>query len=222
MYGNSENDMMKDLSDKLAAEIAQGLPGTDVQWEMASSDRMLKGFPRTPRADASHAAVLILLYPIDNTIHTLFIQRPDYEGVHGGQVGFPGGKREQADNDLVMTALREASEETGVIPSLVKLTGILTPLYIPVSNIIVTPVVGWSDNRPVLTPDHNEVVYIIEAPLTFFLDGSILRSKPFDIRGDLLDIRYFDFDGHVIWGATAMMLHELLVLMRRANLSAEV
>ena len=213
---------MKDLGERLGSEIAAGLPGTDVQWEMASSDRFIRGFPKTPRADSASAAVLILLYPRNKKIYTLFIQRPDYDGVHGGQISFPGGKRETGDTDLTYTALREASEETGIVPSQVEITGILTPLYIPVSNIVVTPVVGWTHRRPKFKPDGKEVVFIIEAPLSSFLDESIVKIKPFGVRGEMINIRYYDFKGHVIWGATAMMLHELLVILRRSNLSAEV
>lgn len=214
--------MIKEFAEKLGREIECGLPGTEVQWEMASSDRLIRGFPRIPRSDSASAAVLILLYPAGNEIHTLFIQRPDYDGVHGGQISFPGGKREKGDSDLIFTALREASEETGIIPSQVNITGILTPLYIPVSNIVVTPVVAWTGQMPLLLPDSKEVVFIIEAPLKSFLDETRVKIKPFEIRGEMINIRYFDFEGHVIWGATAMMLHELLEILRRSNLSAEV
>lgn len=213
---------MRDFAEKLVMAISGGLPGTEVQWEMASSDRLIRGFPKTARDDSASAAVLILLYPVDNVIHTLFIQRPDYEGVHGGQISFPGGKSEKDDSNLVYTSLREASEETGITPSLVNIIGILTPLYIPVSNIVVTPVVAWTGKRPHFKPDRKEVVFIIEAPLKTFLDESIVRIKPFAIRGEMINIRYYDYDGNVIWGATAMMLHELLEILRRSNLSAEV
>jgi 8-oxo-dGTP pyrophosphatase MutT (NUDIX family) len=105
---------MNDFAVRLKNEILKGLPGTDVQWEMASSDRFVRNFPRTPGKDARVAAVLILLYPHDDSIYTVFMQRPYYDGVHGGQISFPGGKKEPEDNDVIQTALREAYEETGV------------------------------------------------------------------------------------------------------------
>lgn len=210
------------LKEILRLEISKGLPGTEVQWALASSDRLVKDFPRAPRPDSAVAAVLILLYPENGNLQTVFIQRPEYNGVHGGQISFPGGKREPRDNDLTATALREAAEETGIIAQEVEILGILTPLFIPVSNIAVTPVVGWAENKPHLSPEKSEVVFIIEADLGSFLDYSIIRTRPYEIRGEKIDIRYFDYNGHVIWGATAMILHELLTIMKRANLSSRV
>lgn len=202
----------------LGEEISKGLPGTEVQWAMASSDRFIKDFPRVPRKDSAMAGVLILLYPYKGKILTAFIQRPDYEGVHGGQISFPGGKREEKDIDLVSTALREATEEIAIVPEEIEIIGTLTPLYIPVSNIVVTPVAGWVSHRPDFKPDPGEVEFIIEAELDLFLDYSIVRTRPWTISGEEIDIRYFDYEGHVIWGATAMILHELLAIINRAGL----
>lgn len=196
----------------------EGLPGTAVQWVMASSDRLVKDFPRIPRKDSSDAAVLILLYPVHGQVHSVFIQRPEYKGVHGGQISFPGGKKEPGDHDLLQTAIREAAEETGINPGDLNILGTLTPLYIPVSNIVVTPFVGWSENRPEFIPQADEVVFLIEAELSAFLDNSIVKTKPFEIRGEMIDIRYFDYKGNVIWGATAMIFHELLTLIKRGNI----
>lgn len=194
-----------------------GLPGTDVQWQMASSDRFVKNFPRIPGEDARVAAVLVLFYPENGTVYTVLMQRPDYNGVHSGQISFPGGKKEPGDNDVIQTALREAHEETGIDPSKVIILGMLTPLYIPVSNMIVTPVTGWISEKPLSNYKSDEVVFLIEADLKTLLDPSIIKSKPFEIRGELVDIKYFDYRGNTIWGATAMILHELLFIIRRGG-----
>jgi 8-oxo-dGTP pyrophosphatase MutT (NUDIX family) len=212
---------MESFKEKLKSEILKGLPGTEVQWALASSDRLIKDFPREPRADSTNAAVLILLYPFEGKIHTLFIQRPQYNGVHGGQISFPGGKQESSDKDLIQTALREASEETGIERAETEIIGVLTPLFIPVSNIIVTPVVAWMKKKPCLTPQESEVVFIIEAELDPFLDYSIIKTGPFKIRNEMIDIKYFDYNGNVIWGATAMILHELLTIIKRAGFAKE-
>jgi 8-oxo-dGTP pyrophosphatase MutT (NUDIX family) len=210
------------FADSLKEEIGKGLPGKEVQWALASSDRMVKAFPKVPRKDSAKAAVLILLYPVDGIVHTVFIQRPEYNGVHGGQISFPGGKKELSDQDLLQTAVREASEETGIDPSAVKIIGTLTPLYIPVSNIVVTPYVGWSDKKPLFTPEAAEVVFLIEADIGPFLDYSIIKIKPFEIRGERINIKYFDYKGNVIWGATAMILNELLTIISRGKISPRV
>jgi len=208
---------MKEFVEKLRIEISRGLPGTQVQWALASSDRMVKGFPREPRADSYEAAVMILLYPVNGSVHTALIQRPSYDGVHGGQISFPGGKKEASDTDLIQTALRETSEEIGVNTSEINVINKLTPLYIPVSNIIVTPVVGWIESQPVFNRQEEEVAFIIEADIKKLLNPDIIKIKPFEIRGEMIDIKYFDYNDNVIWGATAMILHELFTILRRGN-----
>jgi 8-oxo-dGTP pyrophosphatase MutT (NUDIX family) len=218
--GERETKIM--FKDTLKNEILNGLPGTEVQWALASSDRMVRNFPRIPRNDSLEAAVLILLYPYRKKIHTVFIQRPEYDGVHGGQISFPGGKKEKDDADLFHTAIREAAEETGIEKEGLEIIGALTPLYIPVSNIMVTPVVAWSARRPHFRIQASEVRFVIEARLKRFLDYSIVKTREFEIRGESIDIRYFDYDGHVIWGATAMIFHELLTIINRTALSPEV
>jgi 8-oxo-dGTP pyrophosphatase MutT (NUDIX family) len=210
---------MKYFAEKLRIEIAKGLPGTEVQWALASSDRMIKGFPRFPREDSKSAAVMILLYPKDDLIHTAFIQRPEYDGVHGGQISFPGGKKEVSDPDLIHTAIRETSEEIGIIPSEINVINTLTPLYIPVSNIVVTPVVCWMDKQPLFKRQEDEVVFIIEADIRTLMNPSTIKIKPFEIRGEMIDIKYFDYKDNVIWGATAMILHELFTIFKRAHFS---
>ncbi|MDT8400701.1 MAG: CoA pyrophosphatase [Bacteroidales bacterium] len=205
---------------RLRNALRKPLPGTDVQWEMASSDRMITNFPRKKRSDSKLAAVLILLYPVNGKIHTLFIQRPVYRGVHSGQISFPGGKMEKDDRDLTDTAIREACEEVGLCSGDLDILGSLTPLYIPVSNIEVSPVVAYCKSQPSFIPDGQEVVSIIEASLADFFSDDIVKEKPMVIRNEALNVKYFDYKGHIIWGATAMILHELLVIILREELSA--
>jgi 8-oxo-dGTP pyrophosphatase MutT (NUDIX family) len=207
---------MQNFLKTLKTELEKTLPGTEVQWEMASSDRMARNFPRVPGKDARIAAVLILLYPDSGSVHTVFIQRHDYIGVHGGQISFPGGKQEPSDENVIQTALREAHEEIGVDQEGISVIGTLTPLFIPVSNMIVTPVVGWMNEKPAFNHQPEEVVFLINADIKRLLDTSIVKTRPFEIRGELLDVKYFDYDGHIIWGATAMILHELLTILRRS------
>lgn len=212
---------MKTFSDILKDEISKGLPGTEVQWQMASSDRLVRDFPRVPGPNVRIASVLILLYPYNGTVRTVFIQRPDYNGVHSGQISFPGGRKEPSDSDIIETALREAKEEIGADPSEISVIGTLTPLFIPVSNMLVTPVAGWSKTKPEFKCQAEEVVFLIEADLRIFLDQAIVKTKPMEIRGEKYDIKYFDYDGFVIWGATAMMLNELLAIIKKSESISE-
>jgi 8-oxo-dGTP pyrophosphatase MutT (NUDIX family) len=208
---------MEVFANRLKEEILKELPGMKAQRYMSSS-RLRKNFHRKPESDLKVAAVLILLYPHAGSIYTIFLQRPDYNGVHGGQISFPGGKKETSDTDIVQTAIRETFEETGICRSDIKIIGTLTPLVIPVSNIVVTPVVGWTNKKPFFNPHPEEVDFIIEADIKTLLDPSIVKTKPFKIRGEITDIKYLDYNGNVIWGATAMILHELLIILRRGSL----
>ncbi len=206
---------MQGFAESLKKEINKGLPGTETQWQMASSDRMLKNFPGVPGDDARIAAVLILLYPFKESIYTVLMQRHNYEGVHGGQISFPGGKKESSDTDIIQTALRETNEETGALISEISVIGKLTPLFIPVSNMIVTPVLGWIKERPVFNHQPEEVAFLFDVDIKKLLNQLIINTKPFKIRNEMVNVKYFDYDGNIIWGATAMILHELLAIIRR-------
>ncbi|MGA2405515.1 MAG: CoA pyrophosphatase [Bacteroidales bacterium] len=208
---------MDDFANRLKNEILKGLPGTEIQWQMASSDRMVRNFPRVPGKNAGVAAVLILLFPENGSVHTVFMQRPDYNGVHSGQISFPGGKKEPTDENIIQTAIREANEETGVDPEKISIIGTLTPLFIPISNMIVTPVIGWVNEKPVFNHQPEEVVFLIDADLKILLDPSIIKTKPFEIRGEMIEVKYFDYEANRIWGATAMILYELLIILRRGH-----
>jgi 8-oxo-dGTP pyrophosphatase MutT (NUDIX family) len=213
---------MRRFANILRTEIKKGLPGTEIQWQMASSDRMVRNFPRTPGPDAKVAAVLILLFPDKGSVHTVLMQRPDYKGVHGGQISFPGGKKEPSDKNIIHTAIREANEETGVKQEDISVIDTLTPLFIPVSNMIVTPVVGWTKCKPEFRHHAGEVVFLIYAEIKRLLDSSVVKTKPMDIHGEVLNVKYYDHDGNIIWGATAMMLHELLTIIRRADIPLKI
>lgn len=209
---------MREFAEMLKSAIRKGLPGTDVQWELASADRHISDFPRVAGPDAREAGVLILLYPSDSSVKTVFMQRPDYEGIHGGQISFPGGKKEVSDENIIRTALREAEEETGIDSSDVEIIGTLTPLFIPVSNMLVTAVIGFMDKMPDFNHNPAEVAYLIEADLKKIMNPAIIRTMPLEVRGIMTKIKYFDYEGNVIWGATAMILHELLSILRREQI----
>lgn len=214
--------MKPSFTEKLKESLLRELPGTGVQWEMASSDRRMKDYPRTGGTGSLKGAVMILLYPHMGNLYTLFMQRPVYRGVHSGQISFPGGKWESCDKDLTETALRETEEETGIERNDIEILGTLTPLHIPVSNITVTPVVGYIPSRPLFKPQESEVVFLIEAELGFFMGNGGIREKEMEIRNSNVMVRYYDFKGHIIWGATAMMLHELVVVIDRNSVTWQV
>ncbi len=209
----------KNFIESLRAALRKTLPGTDVQWQMASSDRLISDFPRQKKDDSKLAAVLILLYPVNDEIHTLFIQRPVYKGVHSGQISFPGGKMEKGDANLTHTAVRETCEEIGICDQELDILGTITPLFIPVSNTEVSPIVAFCMTQPSFKPDRYEVVSVIEARLADFFNDDIVKYKSMMVRDKELDVKYYDYKGKVIWGATAMILHELLVIMKKEGIN---
>jgi len=213
---------MNEFAEILGSSLQKPLPGTDVQMEMAPPDRRFRNFPKLPGPSTRVAAVLILLYQKNGTVFTAFIQRTEYEGVHSGQISFPGGMKEAADKDPIDTALRETNEEVGVDKSSISVLGTLTPLFIPVSDRLVTPVVGWTDIKPEFRLQTDEVVCIIEGELKKFLDPAIVRLKRLEVRGEMRQVRYFDYRDCIIWGATAMILNELLTIIKRSGIPLDI
>src|SRR5690606_22908133 len=155
-------------------------------------------------------AVLMLLYPIENKLHTLLMLRPIYKGTHSGQISFPGGKMEPEDEDTIATALRETHEETGVEPASVEIIGKLSDVYIPPSRFLVKRYIGFRTKKPHLIPDPREVEALIEAPIEALLEKANIREKSIFISALNAEIqaKYFDIFGHTVWGATAMMISE--------------
>ena len=116
------------------------------------------------------------------------------------------------DDDLVHTALRETEEEIGVPPNEIAVLGQLSPLYVRPSNYMVQPSVGWTARRPKFHIDLHEVALLIEAPLADFLDPENKYVEVWQLRDRVADVPYFGVQDQTIWGATAMILGELLVL----------
>ncbi|WP_235009895.1 NUDIX hydrolase [Algoriphagus boritolerans] len=165
-------------------------------------------------ADHRKSGVLILFYPDERGAFFPLIKRPEYVGFHSGQVAFPGGKMELSDADIIQTALREAEEEVGVDRDQVRVLGRLSDLYIPTSNFLVSPVVGFLEKRPEFIPEANEVSRIIPTAVPLLFNPEIKKRKMLTIGKSMnLDAPYFEIDGEIVWGATAMILSELIQIL---------
>ena len=163
-------------------------------------------------------AVLILLYRQDiyaSDWKFPLIQRPPYQGVHGGQISFPGGKKDIEDVDLVQTACRETQEEIGVPGANIRIIGSLSKLDIEASNHVVLPVIGFMDRKPIFTPHPCEVAEIIEISLVDLFKDNVVKEKKLQIGGVTLRAPYYDVDDRFIWGATAMIINELTTLIKK-------
>ena len=210
-------DSLPDLSRRLRTALRQPLPGAAAQYAMAHQLR--ESYGEAP-ADAARAGVLVLLLPTAHSTdpHLVFIRRTSHDprDRHAGQISFPGGRVEDEDADMAATALREAEEEIGIPRERVEVLGPLTPLFIPVSNFLVFPLVGMLSEPAAYIPQTSEVAEVIELPLADFqLPGRRkLMDKKLPNGLMLTDMPYYDFPGTTIWGATAMMTSELLAVMQ--------
>ena len=162
------------------------------------------------------AAVMMLLYPKQSQTHLVLIQRNSYPGVHSSQIAFPGGKVELEDESHQHTALRETHEEVGIAPHQIQVVRAFTEVYIPPSNFMVYPFMGYSLDELSFNPDPEEVAGIIEFPLHQFLDDKIATIKKMDTAySQSIDVPAFKIYDHYVWGATAMMLSELKETLKK-------
>lgn len=160
---------------------------------------------------------MAVFYPNDQHLtHLVLILRKTYRGVHSNQVGFPGGRVEVYDKNLKHTALRETEEEVGISKDDVRVIKKLTKLYIPPSDFWVHPYVGIIDKTPILKPQESEVEKILEVNLDDFLDEeNLIIQKLSTSYASEIEVPAYLLNGHVVWGATAMMLSELKELLKK-------
>ncbi len=159
---------------------------------------------------AKNAAVMMLFYPKDSETHLVLIKRNSYPGVHSSQIAFPGGKVDPEDVDYRQTALRETFEEIGISEDKISVVKDFTPLYIPPSDFLVYPFMGVCSTEIEFVLQQEEVAGIIEVPLKTLLDDAIISNKILDTSyAKSLEVPVFEIEGHIVWGATAMMLSEL-------------
>lgn len=167
---------------------------------------------------ARRAGVMALFYPtVTGETNLVLILRKTYKGVHSAQVGFPGGKYEEEDaNDLMQTALRETEEEIGVARTAIKVLKAMSPLYVPPSNYMVHPFIGISEQNLSFVKQDDEVEAILEVKLSDFLcESNICTTKVLTSFGVEVDVPAFQLNGHIVWGATAMMLGEIKDVLKQ-------
>lgn len=198
----------------LEKRLVQNLPGNSAHELM--KPRMADGtsFSITHPTHPREGGVLILFYEAEGVVKFPLIQRTTYEGIHSGQIALPGGKKEDEDGNLKNTALREAYEEIGIDLEEVEIIGSLSKFFVIASNYCVLPVIGKVAGIPRFTPDPREVEGILHPSLSTLTDPSSVKEKQMRVRGGVdMICPYYDLEEKVVWGATAMMLSELVSIL---------
>ena len=197
-------------------QINHNLPGENAHSHVMPINRPFTSTSLASKPDYRKSAVGIVLYPELSTTNCVLIERPSYDGVHSGQISFPGGKMDLEDPHLEYTARRECFEEIDLPIESGQLIGGLTDVYIPVSNFLMSPFVFSLEERPILTPDEREVESIIEFDIFQLLEKDRLKTMDMKLGKGFTqkNVPYFDINGHVVWGATAMVLSEFREIIR--------
>jgi len=192
---------------ELERQLKSRLPGNASHVKMLPPGRLLQ----VPSGQDIYrdSAVLILLFPDGEEIKICLIRRPATMKNHAGQIALPGGKRESHDANLIQTALREAYEEIGIDRNAVNVVGLLSPVYVQISDFLITPVIGWLNKKPEILVDPNEVDEVIFISLEDISNEVHRCNKEMETRTGRIFVPGYEISGCFIWGATAMMLAEL-------------
>ncbi len=208
----------RDFEKRIVKVTKMELPGEAVQYKMAPIERLeeLKRVAQNANT-AKRAGVMSLFYPAEDLeTHLILILRKTYKGVHSAQVGFPGGKLELDDNSIQDAALRETEEEVGVARDTIAVLKQMTEIYIPPSNFFVQPFLGITRQQPKFVPQEDEVEALIEVRLQDFMDDFNITTQTLTTSyATNIEVPAFKLNGHIVWGATAMMLNEVRELLKK-------
>jgi 8-oxo-dGTP pyrophosphatase MutT (NUDIX family) len=209
------------IIDRIKLALQGELPGEAAHGRMMSYNRPIAKEARQFDVPPRESAVMCLLFPENNELCTLFMLRPDNQGVHSGQLSFPGGKKEASDLTHLHTALRETEEEMGFDSSTIQILGALSELYIPPSNFLVQPYIGYLASLPELNPNADEVKDIISFPLEKLFSPETIGHKEITLAHNQLKLKVpvFMVNDYALWGATAMMVAELKMILEENNIT---
>lgn len=166
-----------------------------------------------PAAGTRRAAVLVPLFVRAGALWTVFTLRTDSVEHHRGQISFPGGAEEPEDRSLFHTALRESEEELGIRAQDVLPLGRLSPI-VTVTHFYVEPFVAAIPQPYAFEPQAAEIAEVVEAPIAALMRPEVLEKRPFPGREE--PVLFYHYETHVIWGATARILEELLESIRES------
>lgn len=191
----------------LKKKLSSDLPGDTAHAVLMNYKRITPTEVIASGKNPKESAVLILLFKDKEEWNFVLTKRKEYEGVHSKQISLPGGKKEYNETPEE-TALRETQEEIGVKSEDVKIIGSLTNIYIPPSNFIVCPIVGYMDYKPNFVLEEKEVAQLFCVPVNALWETNVVKRGNVKVRGMEINVSYFDLEDEVVWGATAMILSE--------------
>jgi 8-oxo-dGTP pyrophosphatase MutT (NUDIX family) len=201
-----------DLLGRIEKSLGTALPGVAAQLAMAPEPRQGHKAYFEVEATSRKAGVLILLYVKDGLLSLLLTRRTERVLHHRGQISLPGGEQHPGES-VEATALRETAEELGPDLGAVRVLGRLTPLYIPPSNYCIYPTVAFVPGTLAFRLQPEEVDELIEVPVARLVDPAAVRRELWHYGGRDVEVPFYEFEGHKIWGATAMVLAEFLALL---------
>ena len=205
---------LTEISKKLEQRLKLPLPGASAHEPMRATaiENLIPKFEH--KLSPKPGGVLLLLYEEEGVIRFPLTKRQEYAGAHSGQVSLPGGKAEAGEN-TIQTALRECEEEIGIERDTPRVLGVLSDFFVIPSNFIITPVIAVCDTKPVFRPDPREVAKIISGSLLELVGDDSIKRKEIRAAGQFrMMAPYFEIEGEMVWGATAMMINEFRHVLR--------
>lgn len=177
----------------------------------------MRAMTPAPGVIPRQAAALIVLYPEGDNLWLPLTVRNHTLPQHAGEVSLPGGAADPDDDTPVATALRETHEELGIPSDSITILGLLTPVYIAASNFSLTPVVGYMPTVPVLFPCSHEVAEVFSVSLTTLCNPATVVVEEWTMNNIHMQVPFFALHGHKVWGATALVLSELIARLTRTT-----
>jgi len=210
---------MTTLTDSIAKRLRQDLPGETAHRKMMSYQRETANQIHNSGIRVKQSAVSLCLFQRDEIWHTVFTLRQSYKGVHSNQVSFPGGRLEEKESHEA-AALRETYEEVGALPENSEVIGQLSEIYIPPSKFLVQPFITLLTKEPNWNAQEREVKQILTPELNTLLSRDIIVERDIELShyNTTLRVPTFDVQGHVVWGATAMIWSEFMDVMSDIDL----
>lgn len=208
--------MYPNIKTYLKAALQQELPGNNAHNKMLPPGRRLKSFDYE-LSSVKQSSVLVLIFPVNDKLYTCLTKRPSTMKYHPGQISFPGGKVEKEDVSAEMTALREAREEVGIDTSSIEVLGKLSDFYLEISKFSIQPFLAWSDQKPEFLLNSDEVEELVLFPLSDFIENENILETELQTLTGMLRVKYFPFNDKMVWGATAMILSELIEILKKQN-----